>query len=147
MYGDPEVMRHRAGELREQATELRLLADRLVGQAEAVTWSGRAASAMRERIRDRAARLREIAVGHDDAAAALDRHRAEVERLIELIAVTQRRVTEAGRPDPLGSGPPGSGPPGSGPLPPSGHRDWLALAVPASPSRDEADDSDGGGGA
>ncbi len=131
MYGDPEVMRHRAGELRDQATELRLLADRLVGQAEAVAWSGRAAAAMRERIRDRAARLREIAVGHDDAATALDRHRAEVERLTELIAVTQRRVSDAG---------------GSGSLPPPGHRDWLVLAAADSASRADPDSSDDGRG-
>lgn len=109
MYGDPEVMRHRATELREQATELRRLADRLVGQAETVAWTGRAAVAMRERIRDRAARLRDLAGGHEEAATLLDRHREEVERLTELIAEQERRT----RPD------------APGPLPPSGHRDWL----------------------
>ncbi len=128
MYGDPEVMRHRAGELREQAVELRLLADRLVGQAESVAWSGRAATAMRERIRDRAARLRELAVGHDDAAATLDRHRGEVERLTELIAATERRVVEGGG--------------AAEPLPPPGHRDWLAHAPPDT-GPEHPDDGDG----
>ncbi len=111
VYGDAEVIRHRAGDLREQATELRLLADRLVGNAESVTWHGRAADAMRERIRDRASRLRELAVGHESAAEALDRHRDEVERLVELIAAAERRAGL--RPAP------GASPP------PAGHQDWL----------------------
>lgn len=114
VYGDPDAMRHRAAELREQATELRLLADRLVGSAEAAVWRGRAADAMRERIRDRAGRLRDLATGHESAAGLLDHHRDEVERLTELIAVTERRLTAA--------------PPAGAVLPPPGHRDWLALA-------------------
>jgi hypothetical protein len=114
VYGDVEVMRHRAGELREQAVELRLLADRLIGSAEAVAWRGRAADALRERIRDRAAHLRDLAVGHESAATALDRHRDEVERLSDAIAAAERRA---------GAHPPASGD-GRG-LPPPGHRDWL----------------------
>lgn len=119
VYGDAEVLRHRAGDLREQAAELRLLADRLVGNAESVTWRGRAADAMRERIRDRASHLRELAVGHESAAAALDRHRDEVERLTELIAVAERRA--------------GQGPAPSGSRPPAGHQDWLDYDPGSSP--------------
>ena len=72
MYGDMEVMRKQAGRLREQGEDIRALADRLVAQAEDVVWAGRAADAMRERIRERAARLREAADRHDVAAASLE---------------------------------------------------------------------------
>ena len=58
MYGDTDVMRKHVGRLREQGTEIRAMADRLVSQAEAVTWAGRAGDAMRERIQERASRLR-----------------------------------------------------------------------------------------
>lgn len=124
MYGDPDVMRHRAGELRDQAVELRLLADRLVGSAEAAVWHGRAAEAMRERIRDRAGRLRDLAAGHEAAADLLDHHRAEVGRLTELIGATERRLSP--------------GWPGPGTPPGPGHRDWLALAE-SSPSTGDDD--------
>ena len=65
MYGDTGVMRKRAAQLREQAGDIRSLADHLVAQTEGVAWTGRAADAMRERVRDRAAQLREVAAAHD----------------------------------------------------------------------------------
>ena len=61
MYGDTDVMRKHASRLREQGEEIRAMADQLVAQAEAVAWAGRAGDAMRDRIRDRAADLREAA--------------------------------------------------------------------------------------
>src|SRR5688500_12159789 len=73
MYGDTAVIRRRVSQLREQGTDIRALADQLVGQAEQVTWRGRAADAMRERVRDRAAQLRDCAGRHEGAADALER--------------------------------------------------------------------------
>lgn len=90
MYGDTQVIRKRAGELREQSVDLRALADRLVAQVDGLAWSGRAADALRARIHDRAAHLRATAHGHESAAEALGRHAAEVE-------VTKDAITEAQR--------------------------------------------------
>ena len=67
MYGDSGVMRKRAAQLREQAGDIRALADHLVAQTEGVAWTGRAADAMRERVRDRAAHLRDVRRGARDA--------------------------------------------------------------------------------
>jgi hypothetical protein len=117
MYGDSEVMRKRALELREQGVDLRLLADRLVAGTEGVGWSGRAADALDERIRVRAGHLREVAGRHDDAADALDAHLVEVDRLKEAIADAERRVRLL--PDDAGIS-----------TPPPGHRDWLTLELP-----------------
>jgi len=50
----------------------------LVAAAEAAPWQGRAAEAAREQARRRAADLRRCADAHDDAAAALRAHAAEV---------------------------------------------------------------------
>jgi len=76
MYGDPDVMRRRAGQLQEQGVDIRALADRLVAQTESLGWTGRAADSMR----------------HETAAESLDRHSHEVERLQETIAETERRA-------------------------------------------------------
>ncbi|MBZ5739020.1 hypothetical protein [Nocardioides mangrovi] len=99
MYGDTDVMRKRARELREQGVDLRATADRLVAQTEHAGWTGRAAAALDERVRDRATHLREVAAQHDTAADTLDAHLAEVDRLKDLIAAIERRadglVTEA----------------------------------------------------
>ncbi|WP_205472666.1 hypothetical protein [Nocardioides sp. SYSU D00038] len=92
MYGDTTVIRRLATDLRHQATDIRVEADRLVGHAEATRWTGLAADALRRRSRERAADLRRSASLHDDAADALDRHAAEVDRLKELIAAIERRV-------------------------------------------------------
>ena len=61
MYGDTAAGRKRVAELREQGGDIRALAARLVSQAEAVPWHGKAADSMRERIRERAGHLRAAA--------------------------------------------------------------------------------------
>ncbi len=120
MYGDTEVMRRRAQDLREQATDIRAGADGLVARAEAVDWAGRAADAMRERIRERATQLRQVAAAHDTAADSLDDHLAEVGRLQEAIDAAQRRADAlAGDGTALGFTPP-----------PAGHREWLDVRLP-----------------
>ncbi|MDF1605262.1 hypothetical protein [Nocardioides sp. YIM 152315] len=116
MYGDTEVMHRRALELREQGVDLRALADRLVASTEGVGWTGRAAAALDERIRVRAAHLREVAGRHDDAAEALDAHLVEVDRLKETIADIERRAGLLADANTA--------------TPPSGHRDWLTLDLP-----------------
>jgi hypothetical protein len=113
-------MRRQVGRLREQGDDLRTLADRLVAQAEGVAWSGRAAEAMRERIRGRATQLREAADRHDVAAASLDTHLGGVEQLKDSIAEVERRarsLLEDG--DLAGFEPPAAG-----------HKDWLAVTLP-----------------
>ncbi len=93
MYGDPDVMRKRAGQLREQAVDLRGLADLLVAQTEGIGWFGRAADSMRERVRDRATHLRAAAAQHDTAADSLDRHLQQVDAVKDAIAGIERRAT------------------------------------------------------
>ena len=61
MYGDTLVMRRRAAQLREQGEDIRAMAEQLVTHSGDIDWTGRAADAMRERIRDRAAHLRDAA--------------------------------------------------------------------------------------
>lgn len=114
MYGDTEVMRRHADKLREQGVDLRALADRLVAQTESTGWAGRAADALAERIRERAAHLRDVAARHDGAAESMETHLQEVDRLKEAIAGAERRagvVADAG----------------GFQAPPSGHKDWLAV--------------------
>ena len=94
MYGDTAVIRHEARRLREWADDIRREADEVVARAETVPWTGLAADAMRRLARDHAGRLRACAAAHDDAAAALDRHAHEVDRLQELIAAIERRATQ-----------------------------------------------------
>ncbi len=139
MYGDTVVMRKRVGQLREQGADIRAAADRLVARSEAVPWRGRAADAMRERVKERASHLRAAAHAHDTAADSLERHLAEVDRLKEAIAEAERRfggqVGEAqhrveatsyddraatDRDRALATLT----------LPPSGHADWLTLELP-----------------
>jgi hypothetical protein len=145
MYGDSGVMRKRAAQIREQATDIRAMADQLVAQTEGIAWTGRAADAMRERIRDRAANLRDVAGAHDTAADSLERHLLEVDVLKDQIADTERKVdklmTDArarvGRtesaddpegvrrtPDPEDETLSAFSPP------PSGHKDWLTVNLP-----------------
>lgn len=120
MYGDTDVMRKHGGRLREQGDAIRALADHLVTQAEAVTWAGRAGDAMRERIRERAARLREAAERHDTAAATLDTHTQLVDELKDSIAETERRATALLEDGALPRFEP----------PAPGHKDWLAVTLP-----------------
>ena len=114
MYGDTDVMRARADQLREQALDLRTTADRLVTHAEGAAWARRAAEAMRGRIRDRGVALRATAERHDAAADSLLKHASEIERLKDAIAAAERRATVREL---------------AGDLPPSGHKDWLELEI------------------
>ena len=144
MYGDTAAGRKRVAQLREQGGDIRALASRLVSQAEAVPWHGRAAEAMRERIKERAAHLRTAAAHHETAADSLARHLAEVDTLKESIdqrahkatALVEDARTRASRStvsddvlaeddetdtdaallafDP----------------PPAGHKDWLTVSLP-----------------
>ena len=93
MYGDSDMMRRRADQLREQALDLRSLADQLVAQTEGIGWTGRAADSMRERVRDRASHLRHAAALHDTAADSLDRHVQEVATVKDAISDTERKAT------------------------------------------------------
>lgn len=92
MYGDTEVMRRRAGQLREQGVDIRALADQLVAQTEALGWTGRAAESMRERIRERATHLRAAAAQHETAADSLTTHVHDVEAVTDVIAERERKV-------------------------------------------------------
>ena len=92
MYGDTTVIRAHARRMRERGERMRGDAEALLGCAEAVPWTGLAADAMRRLARDHAGRLRHCAAAHDSAAAALERHAREVDRLKELIATIERRV-------------------------------------------------------
>ncbi len=93
MYGDTAAMRKRAAQLREQGTDVRTLADRLVARLETLDWQGRAAADMRSRIHDRAAHLRDCASRHENAAESLERHLSEVDRLKDSIAGTERKAS------------------------------------------------------
>jgi hypothetical protein len=92
MYGDTTRIRALADALRERAEEIRGLADQLGIRADRVPWHGLAADAMRLHVRGRAAALRRTADLHDEAAAALDRHAHEVDRLKDLIAAIERKA-------------------------------------------------------
>ncbi len=121
MYGDTDVMRRRAAQLREQGDDLRTMADQLVARTEALRWEGRAADALGERIRERAAQLREVAARHDGAADSLEAHLVEVDRLKDAIARAERRtghLVADGEELPEFT------------APPPGHRDWLAVELP-----------------
>lgn len=96
MRGEIEVMRERARQLREQGIDLRALADRLVAETASVAWSGGTADALRERVRERADRLHRAADRHDAAAASLERHLAEVDRLQGTVADDGQRTARLG---------------------------------------------------
>jgi hypothetical protein len=146
MYGDSDVMRRRADQLREQAVDLRALADQLVAQTEAIGWTGRAADSMRERVRERATHLRTAAAQHETAADSVDRHVQEVVTLKDAIAATERKATtlvadartrvarveaaNEAEPDVRRVPDPGDQTLAGFSPPPSGHKDWLAVSLP-----------------
>ncbi len=143
MYGETEVMRRRSGELREQGVDLRALADRLVAQTESAGWTGRAAAALGERIRERASRLRDLADRHDTAADSLDAHVVEVDRLKDAIAGIERKAdslvadartriarTDAATHDVRIAPAPEDALLAAFTRPPAGHRDWLSVELP-----------------
>ncbi|MCD6640074.1 MAG: hypothetical protein LT071_09205 [Nocardioides sp.] len=92
MYGDTAAARRRVGQLREQAGDIRAMADHLVARSEAVPWRGRAAEAMRTRIRERAAQLRAAAEHHETAADSLARHLGEVDVVKDAIATREHKA-------------------------------------------------------
>ncbi len=94
MTADPAAIRHLARELREQGTDIRAEADRLVALTVAAGWQGRAGEALQARVRDQAAALRRAAARHDDAADSLERHAGVVEERLALLLAAQRRVGE-----------------------------------------------------
>ena len=145
MYGDTAVIRRRVSQLREQGTDIRALADHLVGQAEQVTWLGRAADAMRERVHDRAAQLRDCAGRHEGAADALERHLQDVDTTKDAIVQVERRATSLVADartrvarvetydDPAGVERQATDEDralAAFTPPPSGHRDWLTVELP-----------------
>ncbi len=142
MYGDTDVMRRRAAELREQGVDLRAIADRLVAQTESVGWTGRAAVALDDRIRVRAAHLRDVAARHDTAAEALELHLDEVDGLKDAIAGIERKAdalvadarTRVARLDRSEDVRVAADPEDEVLVafdpPPSGHRDWLSVELP-----------------
>jgi hypothetical protein len=124
MYGDTEVMRRHVARLREQGVDIRALADRLVAQTEGIGWTGRAAVALSERMRERALHLRDAAARHDGAAESLEAHLLEVDRLKDAIAGAEHRA-EALAVDASGDRAVTAFAP-----PPPGHKDWLAVDLP-----------------
>jgi hypothetical protein len=92
MYGDTDVVRALARQVRERGGDIRTEADDLLGRVEAVTWTGLAADAMRGMAREHAGGLRSCAEAHEAAADALERHAREVDHLEDLIAAVERRV-------------------------------------------------------
>jgi len=145
MYGDSGVIGRRAAQIREQGADIRTMADQLVAQTEGIAWTGRAADAMRERIRERAAHLREVAAAHDTAADSLERHRHEVDLLKDQIAGTERKADQLiadarARVDQIESADDPAGvrrapTPEDETItaftpPPPGHKDWLTVTLP-----------------
>jgi hypothetical protein len=120
MYGESDVVRRHAVRLREQGEDIRALADRLVARSESLHWSGRAADAMRERVGERAARLREAAARHETAAASLETHGSEVDGLKDAIGDAERRIRALVADGVLDDF--------EAPAP--GHKDWLGVALP-----------------
>ncbi len=141
MYGDSAASRKRVSQLREQGSDIRATADRLVAQAESVPWHGRAAESMRTRIKERAGHLRVAAGHHETAADSLAHHLAEVDARKETIEQIRQRATtltghaatrvaaleaegEGRRPTDADAALVGFVPP------PDGHKDWLRVELP-----------------
>lgn len=135
MYGDTAAGRKRVAQLREQGGDIRALASRLVSQAEAAPWHGKAAESMRERIKERAQHLRTVAAHHETAADSLARHLGEVDSLKEsiearshkaasLVEDARTRASENGTDDEVDRALLAFDPP------PAGHQDWLTLDLP-----------------
>ena len=134
MYGDTEVVRRRAGQLRDQAADVRLLADQLVARTESLGWSGRAASSLRQRIQERATHLRRVAGAHDSAADSLERHATEAAGVRDHIADLERKAAsltaDARTRLARGAGDDHDDLLAAFDPPPSGHLDWLTVELP-----------------
>ena len=137
MYGDTEAIRGLARGLRRLGDDIRWEADTLLARAEAVSWQGVAADAMRAVARHRVRELHRTAGLHDDAARALDDHADAVDRVKRLIAAIEDRVMSlvAAARDRIASLIGGLIDPLDDLLdrfvpPPSGHKDWLTVSLP-----------------
>lgn len=138
MYGDTAAGRKRVAQLREQGGDIRALAARLVAQAEAVPWHGKAAESMRDRIRDRAHHLRAAAAQHETAAESLAAHLGAVDvrkdaidtrshkatTLVEDARTRASQVPDGTVPDETDADLLAFDPP------PAGHKDWLTVDLP-----------------
>lgn len=138
MYGDSAASRKRVAQLREQSGDIRAAADRLVAQAESVPWHGRAAEAMRTRIKERANHLRVAAGHHETAADSLARHVTEVDTRKEAIESVRHKaesitsdaaariaaLDESTQPSDIDATLAAFTPP------PAGHKDWLTVELP-----------------
>ncbi|GAA5142463.1 hypothetical protein GCM10023340_05980 [Nocardioides marinquilinus] len=148
-YGETDVMRRRADQLREQAADIRAMADQLVARTETTGWTGRAADSMRLRVAERATHLRSAAAAHETAADTLDKHVGEVVTQQDAIADVERRATTmvADARSRIAAIEAANDAPGAGPVvrrdpdpddvvlaafdaPPPGHRDWLTVELP-----------------
>ena len=141
MYGDTAASRKRVAQLREQSGDIRAAADRLVSQAESVPWHGRAAEAMRTRIKERANHLRVAAGHHETAADSLARHLTEVDTRKDAIESIRNKADSltsdaASRVAALESAGDGGQPTDEDSSlvafvpPPAGHKDWLTVELP-----------------
>ena len=140
MYGDSAASRKRVAQLREQSGDIRAAADRLVAQAESVPWHGRAAEAMRTRIKERANQLRVAAGHHETAADSLARHVTEVDTrkdAIESIRHKAESLTSDAASRVAALEADGSAQPTDEDValaaftpPPAGHKDWLTVELP-----------------
>lgn len=141
MYGDTAAGRRRVAQLREQGGDIRAMASRLVAQAEAVPWHGKAAESMRSRITDRAHHLRAVAARHETAAESLAAHLTEVDALKDVIEARSHRaatLVEDARTRSAQSSPGDAEPEPDGAEtalltfdpPPAGHKDWLTANLP-----------------
>ncbi len=141
MYGDTAASRRRIAQLRDQGGDIRAAADLLVSQAESVPWHGRAAEAMRVRIKERASHLRVAAAHHETAADSLARHITEVDARKDSIEAIQAKATSlttdaATRTAALGATDQDSPPDHEDSAltafnpPPAGHKDWLTVELP-----------------
>ncbi|MCD4532785.1 hypothetical protein LRP67_01625 [Nocardioides sp. cx-169] len=147
MYGDTDVLRRRADQLREQGVDVRMLAEQLIAQTEGLGWTGRAAESMRLRVQERANHLRAVAAAHDTAADSLGRHTQEVTSLKDAIAERERTVaslvadarTRIAQVEAANEGADGAvrrvPDPDDTALvaftpPPPGHKDWLTVELP-----------------
>ena len=117
MYGDSDVIRRRVSRLREQADDIRASADKLVVQAEAVPWHGRAAESLRGRMKERATALRSSAEKLAGAAPARATHHTLVDLFTDQIAAAAARAEALVADDELDGFE----------APEPGHKDWLEV--------------------
>ena len=75
---------------------------------------------MRERVRERAARLREAAARHETAATSLEAHGGEVDALKDAILDAERRSRALIADGVLDEAD----------TPATGHKDWLGVTLP-----------------